>query len=244
MALAARGLVERAEATRSAHGMVSQALGIDILQGRIPPDEVLPSEDELMRRFRVSRTALREALKTLAAKGMIQPKTRVGTRVLPPSHWHMFDPDLIAWRLQSGLDSGFMRHLFEIRFAIEPAACVLACQRRSEADLAELSAILEDMAGQGDSREGFVAFDLLFHKTILAASGNPLMQSIGAVIEAALLAAMRRSAPTDDPRRHAESVAKHRLIYEAVATRDEAAASASMIAVIREGAAHGGLNPE
>jgi DNA-binding FadR family transcriptional regulator len=227
MALAARGLVERAEATRSAHGMVSQALGIDILQGRLPPDEVLPSEDELMRRFRVSRTALREALKTLAAKGMILPKTRVGTRVLPPSHWHMFDPDLIAWRLQSGLDSGFMRHLFEIR-----------------SDLAELSAILDDMAGQGDNRDSFVAFDLLFHKTILAASGNPLMQSIGAVIEAALLAAMRRSAPTDDPRRHAASVAKHRLIYEAIAVRDEAAASASMIAVIREGAVHGGLDPD
>src|SRR5262245_13760610 len=115
---ATRGLLERAEATRSAHGMVTQALGIDILGGRLPPGETLPTEDELLRRFRVSRTALREALKTLAAKGMILPKTRVGTRVLPQSHWHMFDPDIIAWRLQAGMDSGFMRHLFEIRFAI------------------------------------------------------------------------------------------------------------------------------
>lgn len=221
--------------------MVTQALGIDILQGRFPPGEVLPTEDELLRRFRVSRTALREALKTLAAKGMILPKTRVGTRVLPQSQWHMFDPDLIAWRLQAGVDSGFMRHLFEIRFAIEPAACALACQRRSEADLAQLSAILDDMAAQENNREGFVAFDLLFHKTILAASGNPLMQSIGAVIEAALLAALRRSAPTDNPQRHAASVAKHRRISEAIAARDEAAASAAMTAVIREGAMNGGL---
>lgn len=221
--------------------MVTQAIGIDILQGHYPPDGMLPTEDELMRRFRVSRTALREALKTLAAKGMIMPKTRVGTRVLPQSQWHMFDPDLIAWRLQAGVDSGFMRHLFEIRFAIEPAACVLACQRRGEADLAQLAAILEDMSAANHDRERFVAVDLKFHKSVLAASGNPLMQSIGAVIEAALLAALRRSAPTDDPRRHAQSVANHRRIYEALGARDEAAASAAMMAVIREGAINGGL---
>jgi DNA-binding FadR family transcriptional regulator len=239
--IATRGLVERAEATRSAHGMVTQALGVDILQGTLPPGEFLPSEEELMRRFGVSRTALREALKTLAAKGMILSKTRVGTRVLPQTHWHMFDPDLIAWRLQAGVDSGFMRHLFEIRFAIEPAAAALACSRRSEAALDEIAAALEAMAEQSGDREQFVAVDLKFHKSILAASGNPLMQSIGAVIEAALIAAFRRSAPTDDPKRHAASVANHRKILEAVIARDEAAARASMIAVIREGAAHGGL---
>jgi DNA-binding FadR family transcriptional regulator len=238
--IATRGLLERAEATRSAHGMVTQALGIDILGGRLPPGEVLPTEDELLRRFRVSRTALREALKTLAAKGMILPKTRVGTRVLPQSQWHMFDPDIIAWRLQAGVDSGFMRDLFEIRFAIEPAAAMLACQRRSDADLVQLSTHLDSMTDLVDT-DRFVAVDLLFHKGVLAASGNPLMHAIGAVIEAALVAALRRSAPTDDPQRHAMSVVKHRRIYDAIAARDEAAASAAMIAVIREGAAYGGL---
>jgi DNA-binding FadR family transcriptional regulator len=239
MTMADRGLMERAESTRSAHGMVTQALGGDILRGRFPPGKVLPTEDELLRRFQVSRTALREALKTLAAKGMILPKTRVGTRVLPKSQWHMFDPDIIAWQLQSGVDASFMRHLFEIRFAIEPAAARLACQRRTDAELEELSVILGDMArADGD---GFVVVDLQFHKAILAASGNPLMHSIGAVIEAALLAALRRSAPTDSPQRHAASVAKHRRICEAIAARDENAASTAMMAVIREGAAHGGL---
>jgi DNA-binding FadR family transcriptional regulator len=242
--IADRGLVERAEATRSAHGMVTQALGLDILQGNLPSGKVLPAEDELMRRFGVSRTALREALKTLAAKGMILPKTRVGTRVLPQSQWHMFDPDIIAWRLQAGVDYGFMRHLFEIRFAIEPAAAALASRRRTEAALQKLSAILDDMALQSDDIEQFVAVDLLFHKTILEASGNPLMQSIGAVIEAALLAAFRRSAPTDSPRRHATSVAKHRKIYEAIAASDEKAASASMSAVIREGASNLGFEKQ
>lgn len=242
MPIAARGLLERGEATRSAHGMVSQAIGMDILSGRFPSGQVLPGEDELLQRFGVSRTALREALKTLAAKGMIVPKARVGTRVLPQSHWHMFDPDIIAWRLQAGMDSDFMRHLFEIRLAIEPAAAMLACRRRTDPELAQLAATLDDMARRSGDLENFVAVDLLFHKTILAATGNPMMQSIGAVIEAALLAAFRRSAPTDNPRRHAAIVAKHRHIYEAIAARDEAGASASMIAVIREGAARGGLD--
>ena len=242
MAIAARGLLERADVTRSVHGMVTQAIGIDILAGRFPPGEVLPGEDELLQRFGVSRTALREALKTLAAKGMIVPKARVGTRVLPQSQWHMFDPDIISWRMQAGMDSVFMRHFFEIRFAIEPAAAALACHRRTEAELAELAAILDDMARQSGDLDRFVAVDLIFHKAVLSASGNPMMLAIGAVIEAALVTAFRRSAPTDNPQRHAASVAKHRRIYEAIAARDETAASASMIAVIREGAAHGGLD--
>jgi DNA-binding FadR family transcriptional regulator len=240
MPKAGGGFMGRADVTRSVHGMVTQAIGIDILAGRFPSGEVLPGEDELLRRFGVSRTALREALKTLAAKGMIVPKARVGTRVLPQSEWHMFDPDIIAWRMLAGMDAGFMRHLFEIRLAIEPAAAALACKRRTEAELARLAVILDEMAGQSADLDNFVAVDLAFHKTILAATGNPMMHSIGAVIEAALLTAFRRSAPTDDPRRHAESVAKHRRIYEAIAARDEAGANASMIAVIREGAAHGG----
>ena len=241
MANAVGGFMGRTDVTRSVHGMVTQAIGIDILAGRFPSGEVLPGEDELLHRFGVSRTALREALKTLAAKGMIVPKARVGTRVLPQTEWHMFDPDIIAWRMLAGMDVGFTRHLFEIRLAIEPAAAVLACHRRSEAELVQLAAILEEMAQESGDLDHFVAVDLHFHKTILGATGNPMMHSIGAVIEAALLTAFRRSAPTDDPRRHAESVAKHRRIYEAIAARDEAAASASMIAVIREGAAHGGL---
>ena len=241
MASVGGGLMARPEATRSAHGMVTRALAADILSGRFPAGEVLPVEDELLRRFGVSRTALREALKTLAAKGMILPKARVGTRVLAQTEWHMFDPDIIAWQMHVGMDSGFMRHLFEIRFAIEPAAAALACQRRDEHALIRLAAILDDMACESGDVERFGAIDLLFHKAILTASGNPLMHSIGAVIEAALLAALRRSAPANDPKRHAVSVAKHRRIYEAIAARDEAAASATMTAVIHDGARHCGL---
>jgi DNA-binding FadR family transcriptional regulator len=237
-------LVERArEAPRSAHALVTRSIGIDILTGRLTPGAALPGEDELLRRFRISRTALREALKTLAAKGMIQSKTRVGTSVLPESSWNMFDPDLMAWRLEAGVDVGFMRYLFEIRFAIEPAAAGLAALRRDEGDLTTLSSLIDDMARAVD-REDFVAVDLAFHKAILAASGNPMMQSIGSVIEAALVAALRRSAPADDPRRLIHSVAEHRAIFEAIAKGDRAAAEAAMVVVIKIGAANGGIGED
>lgn len=241
MANAVGGFLGRGDVTRSVHGMVTQAIGVDILAGRYPSGQVLPGEDELLQRFGVSRTALRESLKTLAAKGMIVPKARVGTRVLPQSEWHMFDPDIIAWRMQAGMDIGFMRHLFEIRLAIEPAAAALASSRRSDDELARLAANLDHMAAEPNDPERFVVVDLDFHKTILTATGNPLMQSIGVVIEAALRTAFRRSAPTDDPRRHAASVAEHRRVYEAIAAGDAAGASEAMITVIRRGAAYGGL---
>ena len=235
--------MERAQgSSRSAHGLITRSIAMDIMTGQLPPGSALPAEDDLLRRFRISRTALRESLKTLAAKGMIQPKTRVGTRVLPASHWNMFDPDVMTWRLDAGVDTGFLLSLYEIRSVIEPAAAALAAGRRSDGDLAHLAALVEEMARSAD-RESFVAVDLAFHKAILAASGNPLMQSIGSVIEAALLAAFRRSAPNDDRERLAHSVAQHRAIYEAIAAVDDVRAADAMRQVIRQGAINSGVIP-
>jgi DNA-binding FadR family transcriptional regulator len=236
-----RRLTERVrDAPRSAHGLITRAIGTDILTGRLQPGAPLPCEDDLLRRFSISRTALRESLKTLAAKGMIQSKTRIGTRVLPANQWNMFDPDVMAWRLEAGVDIGFMRSLFEIRFAIEPAAAGLAASRRGEADLALLSDLLADMA-DATELERFVAVDLAFHKAILTASQNPLMQSIGTVIEAALVAAFRRSAPTDSRERLNQSVAEHAAIFEAISAGDVDGAHTSMVAVIQQGAINGGV---
>jgi DNA-binding FadR family transcriptional regulator len=228
------------EASRSAHGLVTRSLGIDIITGRFAPGSPLPAEDDLLRRFGISRTALRESLKTLAAKGMIQSKTRVGTRVLPASYWNMFDPDVMSWRLEAGVDASFLLSLYEIRSALEPAAAALAADRRGDSDLARLGALADEMAAAAD-RESFVVTDLAFHKAILTASGNPLMQSIGSVIEAALMAAFRRSAPYDDQERLARSVAEHRAIYEAIAAADSALAAEAMRRVVRQGAINGGV---
>jgi DNA-binding FadR family transcriptional regulator len=122
----------------SNHDRIAAALGAEILKGLHAAGENLPSEPDLIHRFKVSRTLMREVMKTLAAKGFVVSKTRIGTRVRDPVHWNMFDADVLAWRVSVGLDAEFVRSLTEIRRAMEPAAAALAARRRTAADLAAM----------------------------------------------------------------------------------------------------------
>jgi DNA-binding FadR family transcriptional regulator len=190
--------------------------------------------------YGVSRTAVREAMKTLSAKGLLESKVKVGTRVLDESRWQMFDPDILAWRLETGLDSHFIASLFEIRQTIEPAAAALAAVRRTEADLARIRAALADMARTGHDVHLHAEADLIFHLAVVAASHNPLMRSIGAVIETALIAAFTHSSPVRDPDLFARSLHDHGLIAAAIERRDPEAASGATAAVILGGARFSG----
>ncbi len=115
-------------------------------------------------------------------------KTRIGTKVRDPLHWNYFDVDVLVWRVRIGLDDEFMRSLTEIRRALEPAAAVLAAQRRTATDIAHLREYVREMGRSGHSRQSFAEADLDFHLAIAIASGNPLLRSMASVIEAALAA--------------------------------------------------------
>lgn len=214
---------------------MARALGAEILRGVYPPGANLPPEPELLARFQVSRTVLREVSKTLAAKGLVVAKTRVGTRVLDPVHWNYFDADLLSWKVSLGLDTDFRQSLTEIRRAVEPPAAALAARRHTAADLANLRLWLAAMARPHHTPQSFAEADLGFHLAIGAASGNPLMRSIAAVIETALVAAFQLSSPANDRRLQETTVAGHLLIVEAIARRDAPGAAAAMLAVIDEG---------
>lgn len=228
--------LRHAPAARSAHDMVAQGIGRSILEGEFAIGSTLPGDADLMDRFGVSRTALREALKTLAAKGLIESKTRVGTKVLGEKRWNMFDPDILAWRLQLGVDRSFLASLFEIRQALEPLAAAAAAHYRSDADLSCMTAAWEAMGRQPATRESFTAADLAFHRAILDASANPFLRSIGSVIQVALATSFTISSPVDDPERLVESSDQHRRILDAIARRDAQSASDAMSAVILQGA--------
>jgi DNA-binding FadR family transcriptional regulator len=227
---------------RSSHAQVVHALGTDIVLGHYPAGDVLPVEAELIRRFGVSRTVLREGVKTLAAKGMVVSKTRVGTRVRERSAWNMFDPDVLRWYLAGGVDRRFLRDLAEIRLAVEPAAAALAAMRRSLPDLAALDACLAAMRDTREINAGYADADLAFHLALADASGNLFMRSIGAVIEAALLVSFRLSRPMDASA-HERSWKAHETIVAAIRAADASAASAATEEVIRQGlATHGALD--
>lgn len=221
--------------SRSAHDLVVHGIGRRIVAGQYPIGSTLPGDADLMERFGVSRSVLREALKTLAAKGLIEPKTKVGTRILAEKRWNMFDADILAWRLHRGADASFFEHLFDIRQALEPLAAASAALRRSEDDICRIEAAWRAMGPPDQTREGFTSADLAFHRAILDASGNPFLLSIGSVIETALAAAFALSAPVDDPNRFALALGQHRAILDAIIARDAAAASAAMTVVIFEG---------
>jgi DNA-binding FadR family transcriptional regulator len=222
---------------RSSHDDIARTIGKEILTGIYPPGANLPQEAVLMARFDVSRTVLREVMKTLSAKGLVVLKTRVGTRALNSSSWNFFDAELLAWRVEIGLDDDFRRSLAEIRLAVEPAAAALAAERRSEAHVTQLRECVRRMAESERDRAKFAEADLEFHLMIGVASGNPMMRSLAAVIEAALLASFSQNTPVEDAQDLEQTAAGHGAIVDAIAARDARAARAAMVGVIDLGQA-------
>lgn len=228
-------LRRRSTMTRSSHQQIARALGSEILSGVYPPGSTLPNETALLSRFQISRTVLREVIKTLTAKGLVVAKTRIGTRVVDPAHWNFFDAEVLSWKVGLGMDDAFRQSLVEVRRSIEPAAAALASQRRTDEDLRDLRACIAVMAEPGHTRETFAEADLDFHLRVGAASGNPLMRSLAGVIETALIASFSLSSPTDTADLHSGAVQAHRAIVDAIENRDARGAELAMLAVIDVG---------
>jgi DNA-binding FadR family transcriptional regulator len=218
------------------HGHVMRDVGLKIVSRFYAEDSILPGDTELLQQFRVSRTVLREALKSLAAKGLIQPKAKIGTRVLKRAHWNLFDPDILVWHFETGASPEFLSSLLEMRLALEPEAAGLAAFRRSEEQLERLYDCVGKMDGAEQSAADFVNSDLQFHIAIADASGNPFMRSISTLIEVALVTTFTISSPIPNPERHGQSVARHKAIVDAINVRDVQSAKAAMRAVISDGA--------
>jgi len=172
--------------------IVSEKLaGNRYLTGPLPEiaeGSLLPNDAELSMRFGVSRTVLRETMKTLAAKRLVEPKAKVGTRVLDRSSWNFFDPDVLGWRCEAGIDQEFVKHLAEIRLALEPAAAAAAALQASNDDIVSLYVIAAKFDNPKHTPETIAKVDLEFHLAVAHMSGNPFMRSASGLIEAALLA--------------------------------------------------------
>lgn len=224
-----------ADKALSTHDQIARTLGMEILSGVHAPGANLPHEADLLSRFAVSRTLLREVIKTLTAKGLVISKTRVGTRVTDPVNWNYFDAEVLAWQVGLGMDADFRRHLSEIRWALEPRAAALAAEHRSASDVAELRRCIAAMRAVGHTRRSFAETDLVFHLAVATASGNPLLRSMAAVIEAALIASFSLSSPADRAELQESVTRKHELIVDAIEAKDPAAAAKAMLGVIDDG---------
>jgi len=170
---------------RNLHGQVVHELGRRIVGGSCPPGEALPNEEELCRELGVSRTALRESVKVLAAKGLVESRPRIGTRVRASASWNLLDPDVLAWRCATSPEPSFALQLNEMREIIEPASAALAARKRNQTQLRHIEDAYEAMAAATTIDE-WVAADLEFHSAILDATSNPLLRPLAAMIGSAL----------------------------------------------------------
>jgi DNA-binding FadR family transcriptional regulator len=171
------------------HGRVVEWLGLRIVSGEFASGSQLPNEADLAARLAVSRGGVREAIKALAAKGLVEPRPRLGTRVLPRPEWNLMDRDVIEWHGHAA-DRAFLTDLMELRIMVEPGAARLAAERADEQQISELEAAYTGMAAHADhlpeDEESFVEADLTFHLTILRASGNQLIEQLGRLLETGL----------------------------------------------------------
>ena len=213
------------------HTAIARDLGVAIASGAIQPGATLSGEIASSAERSVSRTAYREAVRILAAKGMVESRTRTGTRVSPRARWHILDPDVLGWFLQTRPSEAFVRDLFEVRLMVEPAAAAMAAVRRTPAQLQAMGDALDAMGRHKLSTEAGRAADRAFHDMILAATQNEaivaLSSSVGAAVRWTTLFKHRVQKAPRDP------MAEHRRVLEAIADGNETAAHASMTELVR-----------
>lgn len=231
-------------AKRTTQQSVVNELGRQILRGDFAVGANLPNEGDLTARFGVSRTVIREVMKTLAAKGLVIAKTKVGTRVADSVNWNLFDRDVLAWRLQAGIDPTLLNALYELRIAMEPMAAALAAELRTDGEIRELRGLVDQMAHSGHTSASFVRADLALHLAIGRISRNPFMASIGPIIEAAINETqLKVPSPTTDAERRDAIYRNHKAIVDAIEMRDPRSARRAMVDVVDDGVQDRGGSP-
>ncbi len=228
-AIAARTLIQAGGGRLQ--GSLAQQLAVMILSGKLPEGHLFPNEIDYARQIGVSRSVLREALRILTAKGLVNSRPKTGTRVGPKRQWNLLDPDLLAWQFEAEPSRKFLRDLFELRMLVEPGAAALAAERRSERQVNAMRSALESMAMHGLRTEQGRLADQQFHMIMLEATRNgaiiALASSIMAAIAWTTLYKQRKRGLIRDP------IPDHRNLFDAIADADSAAARGAMSELVR-----------
>jgi GntR family galactonate operon transcriptional repressor len=214
---------------RNLFAHVVEQLGSRIVRGELRPGEPFPNEADLGREFGASRSVIREAVKSLAAKGLLESRTRTGIRVLPAGHWNLLDLDVLGWRYSAMEPHAFFRELFEIRRMIEPEAAALAAERASEAEISAIDAAYRMMETAEKTSNTAIMADLAFHRAILSAAHNDLLLQMGNLIGVGLLVSYGIST---DP--YTVFLGRHKEVLVAIKRRKPEAARRTMDRLLSE----------
>lgn len=216
------------------HKQVARTLSLQILNGDILPDSLLPNEDALSRQFGVSKPVVREAISFMDAKGLVRARPRVGTRICTPDNWVLTDPVLLKWRIEAGPQQALINDLLELRAIIEPIAAGLAAKRATPEGLAKIARAMQAMSA-GNSLEDHIAADIEFHRSIIEASGNELLIStLRPVLEHTMGSSFQHFITSVEAAK--ASVPFHQEVVTAILHKDEPSAIAAMQKVIERSA--------
>lgn len=210
--------------------MVAGTIGRRIVSGKYMPGETLPTEPRIQQEFGVSRTAVREAIRLLSAKGLTAARPKIGTRVRPTVDWNMLDPDVLRWQIDQNPTEEFIHALFEMREIIEPAAASRAAERATAEEIIALGLAMDGIQNEARGSPEQVKADVQFHMVILSASRNPMLRSVGAMIESTLSISFKlgwRTVMAED------AVLQHRSVYEAIRQRNGEEAFLAMRKLLR-----------
>lgn len=203
------------------HGTLARDLGVRIVSGRLKPGHLLDNEIMASEQLQVSRTAYREAIRILSAKGLVHSRPKVGTQVATREGWHLLDPDVLAWIFDSDPDETLLADLFELRKIIEPGAAAVAATRRTHAQLADMQRALDDMERHTLTTEAGRLADREFHSVLLHASGNAFLVSLMSGITSAItwttVFKHRKNRLARDP------MPDHRRVFDAIEAADATA---------------------
>ncbi|WP_322102402.1 FadR/GntR family transcriptional regulator [Paraburkholderia sp. J41] len=209
------------EKRKSMHARIVQELGMRIVGGSLAPGQRLPPEPTLCETYGVSRPVLREATRVLVAKGLVVSKPRVGSVVRAREDWHMLDPDVLFWTVNSLPEGEFFRSLMTVRQIIEPAAAALAAIAATDEDIARIGAAYSRME-EAKTAQALLEPDLEFHRAIMGATHNDMLAYIGNMLSLALSESIKLT--SRHPNTHALSLPRHKAIFTAIAHRDALAA--------------------
>lgn len=215
------------------HNSVAHRLGIQILRGDMKSGDVLPTEEDASSALGISRSAYREAMRTLSAKGLITSLPKVGTKIAPRRDWNILDPDLLSWSFEAEPDEKFIRDLFELRNTVEPTAAAMAAQRRDDQDLGYLSDAMARLAGSSPGSPASFQAEADFHMRVLLSSKNEALGALWSAIQLTLRwsARLQRMLPVHSSLE--KLVAGHSRVLDRIVARQATEAQSAMTEVVR-----------
>ena len=215
---------------KNVHGNTVDHLGEAIVAGRYAAGGSIPPEPVLCEELGVSRTVIREAVKSLVAKGLLTTGPKVGTRVQAEEQWNWFDADVIVWQTKAGLSVDFLQDLQDLRRVIEPAAVRIAAERATTQDIELVETAYAGMKDAIEHGGDYVRHDLAFHQGLLRACHNRMLVQMSKALGALLRTSFEISTTRKDG--PSSSLPLHRAVLDAVIAREPARAEQAILVLI------------